>query len=273
MALFRLAAPESLRPLLAAASVEILSPALPNDERERERWQRLWLERRKGAGATPAEAASALQSPSLRAVLAALDRRADAVLLDETASAAWQLLEPRNRQVCTDLWLGGHPEKPAECFAWWEMPPAGSVSLAAEQLCVAVAECARLQAQPAVAAVVSFLGSSVTRRPPAPALLPTLAARAPVQPLALYSPLFFRDGRLQAAALLAEIRRHTGAAAPVLFIPQLEREEFAAALLAARLPWAGPLLAGAELPAARLQAQATAAEVQAAAAWLARWSA
>ncbi|TAN21488.1 MAG: hypothetical protein EPN33_12805 [Acidobacteria bacterium] len=272
MAPFRLAAPESLRPLLAAASVEVLSPAVPGDERERERWRRLWLERRQGAGATPAEAAAALQSPSLRAVLAALDRRADGVLLDDTApaTAAWQLLEPRNRQVCTELWLGGHPETPSECFAWWEMPPAGNVSLAAEQLCGAVAEFARLQAQPAVAAVVSFLGSAVTRRPPAPAFLATLAARAPVQPISLYSPLFFRDGGLQAAALLAEIRRHTGAAAPVLFIPQLARDEFAAALLTLKVPWAGPLLAGAELPAARLPAQATPADAQAAAAWLVR---
>lgn len=271
MASFRLAAPESLRPLLASAPVEVVSPAVPNDERERERWQRLWLERRRGAGATPAEAAAALQLPSLRTVLAALDRRADAVLLDDTDSAAWQLLEPRSRQICTDLWLGGPPEKPAECFAWWEAPPTANVSLAAEQLSGAVAEFARLQSQPASAAVVSLLGSAVTRRPPAPAFLATLAARAPVQPLSLYSPLFFRDGRLQAAALLAEIRRHTGVAAPVLFIPQLAREEFAAALLAARVPWAGPLLAGAEIPAARLPEKATAAEAQAAAAWLVRW--
>lgn len=275
MASFRLAAPESLRPLLASAPVEIFSPAVPSDERARERWLRLWLERRKGAGAMPVEAAAALQSASLRAVLAALDRRADGVLLDDTesAAAAWQLLEPRNQPVCTDLWLGGHPEKPPECFAWWETQPAVNVSLAAERLCVAVAELARLQAQPAVAAVVSLLGSAVTRRPPAAAFVATLAARAPVRPLSLYSPLFFRDGRLQAAALLAEIRRHAGAAAPVLFIPQLTREEFSAALLRAKVPWAGPLLAGAELPAARLAAQATPADAQAAAAWLIRWSA
>lgn len=241
---------------------------MPTDERRRERWQRLWLERRAPSGATPAEAMAALQSPSLRALLAVLDRQADAAIVDAAepaAAAAWRWLEPRPQQLCAELWLAGDPAANRDELGWWEANAADPVSVAAEKLRSAVAEMARLTDRPALAAVVSLVGAGVTRRPPGDRFTATLVARAPALAVSVYSPLLFREGRLQAAALLAEIRRRTGVSTPVIFAPQLERAEMD--------PWSGPLLAGAEIAVARLRPDASATAAQATCAWLQRWPA
>ncbi|MGH9465871.1 MAG: hypothetical protein ACRD1Y_00815 [Terriglobales bacterium] len=278
--MLRLALPPSLRagmqPLAGPGgfpALTLLSPALPADERQRQRWLRLWMERRKASGASAAEAEAALQIASVRAVLALLDRQADAALLDETepgAEQAWQLLEPRSGQACAEVWIGEPSPGSAAAFAWWLPPAAASVAAAAAQLQSAAADFARWAQQPVKPAIVSFLGGRDSQAAATARLASTLAARAPATVFSLYSPLLFRDGALQLSSLLAQVREHTGPGLPLLCIPPLPRSELASALLAQGGALTGPLLAGAEAAVARVRADVAPARLQATCAWLLR---
>ncbi|MGH9481263.1 MAG: hypothetical protein ACRD1L_04140 [Terriglobales bacterium] len=279
----RIALPEALRPRAEAAALrlpgprpQLISPPLPADPRQRLRWQRLWQERRAGAGASPAEAEAALHNPLLRAVLLTLDRGADAALLDEGdagCAAAWQLLEPlQPTGACAELYLGSLPgaTAPAPGFGWFDWPASGELSPAASQFHAAVAETARLAQAPAVPLLVDFSNGRNPLRPQWERWLLTLQARMPAQSCQLYSPLFYRQGELQAAALVDAVGLISRAATPVLCVPRLARRDFAASLLAAGGRWAGPFRAGAEVPAARLAPHADAASCQATLEWLSR---
>lgn len=244
----------------AARAARVGTAELPEQASQRLRWQRLWLERRRGRGAGESEAEAALQDASQRAVLALLDRQVEAAVLpaDAAGDAAWRLLEPRpGFTVCAEVWWGQAAE--GAPFAWYEWPGAGAVSETAERLAVAGREVARWTGGATRTVVVSFAGGPHAERAATERLLATLSARMAIEHLPLYSPFFYRPEGLQAGALLAAITRLTGAAVPLLCIPRLRGAEMGAALRGAGGSWAGPLLAGAEAAAARLAAAADAA--------------
>jgi hypothetical protein len=278
MSALRIVAPPELRAAVEAAiargageRARVGTAELPEAANLRLRWQRLWLERRRGRGAAASEAEAALHDASQRAVLALLDRQAEAAVLpaDASGDAAWGLLEPRpGFAACAEVWwgeaAGGAP------FAWFEWPGAAAVSETAERLAVAGREVARWTGGATRTVVVSFAGGPNAERAATERLLTTLSARTAVVHLPLYSPFFYRPEGLQAGALLAAITRLTGAAAPLLCIPRLRGAELGAALRGAGGSWAGPLLAGAEAAAARLAPAATAADAAATCHWLLR---
>ncbi|HUX68855.1 MAG TPA: hypothetical protein VMV31_15320 [Terriglobales bacterium] len=252
----RIALPASLRPAAEAAagpSPQWLSPPLPADPRLRARWQRLWQERRAGAGGTSAEADAALLDPSVRALLLLLDQGADAALLcdaDPGCATAWRLLEPRDPGgACADLWVGELDGAP---LGWLDWPGTDHLSLAANQLRAAADELALLARRPAAPCLVTFAAGPDPWRRQGERLLATLAARTPTRAIALYSPFFFRDGRLLAREWWQAVHQQCPGALPLVCVPRLARAELAAALLAAGGTWAGPLRAGAEKPVARL---------------------
>lgn len=275
MALLRLAVAASLMEAGTAstrrgggAGVRVFAPALPSEERQRQRWQRIWMERRAATGASEAEAGAALQCASVRAILALLDHQADAALVDTAeAAAAWPLLEPRTASGCADLYVGAGEGRArlgwCDCDA--HAPPSGS----AGQLRAASLELARLSGQPAVPAAIS-LSPQAEPSPEFERLAVTLGARGPAAVVQLYSPLFFREGKLQAEALLNAIGSHTAPALPVLGLPAELRAEFAAAWCGSGGAWTGALRAGAEAAAARISASASAPEMEATVSWLLR---
>ena len=261
----RIALPASLRPAAEAAAAgwpgprpQWLSPSLPADPRLRARWQRLWHERRAGAGGTSAEADAALQDASVRALLLLLDQGAEAALLspaDAGAAAAWRMLEPRAPGgACADLWMGELPAGSGDAarFGWLDWPGADNLSQAVNQLRAAADELALLTPAPVAPCLVSFAGGRDPWRAHSQRFLDTLRERTAAQAIALYSPLFFKDGQLQVREWLQAVRQQCPGAAPMVCVPQLARAEFAAALEAAGGGWAGPLRAGAEKPVARL---------------------
>jgi len=270
----RIAVPSELRAVAEAAltgvpGARLVNPEIPADANPRLRWHRLWLERRRGSGADTAAAEAALQDGGQRAVLAVLDRQADAVLLPAGAAGdrAWRLLEPRRGLTAVaEVWLAQTAAGPV---AWCEWNAALGAA-AAEQLCLAVGEVAGWTQRPARAVVVTFAGGKDTERAATERLVATLRERTKALHLPLYSPLFYRDEGLQAAALLAAVQRAAGNVVPVLCMPRLRGTELGAAVRAGGGTWSGPLLAGAEMAAARLEAGASAAEVTATVAWLLR---
>jgi hypothetical protein len=254
----------------------LVAPDLPAEARLRLRWQRLWQERRRAAGESEAEAEAALRDGSARALLAALDRQADAVLLsaaDGRAGVAWSLLEPRPSQAAVaDLWIAelpptGAPAGAPAVVGWCDWPAAGAAA-AAHALRTAAAEIERLAAAPARPLALDFFGGREDKPARAAALAEVLAARGPAAGLRLYSPLLFSDGRLDALALAGRLRAAAGAL-PVIAAPRLAREEFAAAVERAGGSWAGPLRAGAEVPAALAPAAPAPARLAATLRWLA----
>lgn len=262
----RVAAPESLRPALEAArapDVTVRWVAPPREPLQRERWKRIWLERRRGRGADAAQAETALEDGATSALLAALDREAAALLLPPGADDAWAMLEPRTGQRCADVaWaeLGGE-------FGFFDWPGGGDLAAAAARFTSAAAACG------AAPVLVRFAGGPSPRAGETTRAEATLQVRAPLRTLALYSPLFYGEGRLQAAPLLANIRAALRApATPLLAIPGLAAAELAAAVRGAGGLWAGPFRAAAELPAARLSASAPPEETRLTLRLLERWS-
>jgi len=254
-----LASVESLRaPLqLAGTTAQVIIPAETREARLSERWQRIWRERRGAPGGMGQEAAAALAQPAWRALLAALDRQADAVLLDETATdtaAVWAVLEPApGRRVCADVWYG---EIAGQGFGWFDWGAANSLSLAADQFIAAAESMAGLPVW------VELIGGRA--RPPgsSAAFQDTVRQRGSLARVELYSPLYYADGRLQPLAWMAKLRSQLQMATlPVLCAPQLARTEFAAAVTTAGGAWAGPFRAGAELPAAQMPAGANPSRV------------
>jgi hypothetical protein len=275
----RIAVPPELRAVVEAAwargggegGAQLYTPEMPEAANVRLRWQRLWLERRRGAGGDAAAAEAALRDSGQRAVLALLDRQAHAVLLPagRDGDAAWKLLEPRRgATACAEVWLAqaAGAEAPAAWCEWSAEP----VSAVADRLCLAAAEVAHWARYPARTVVVGFAGGKDPEREATERLLATLRARTEVLHLSLYSPFYYRDEGLQAAALLAAVQRAVGAAIPVLCVPRLRGAELAAALRAAGGRWAGPLLCGAEAAAARLAPTASSTDAAATCQWLLR---
>ena len=237
----------------------------PAEARLQQRWQRLWLERRRGRGGSLAEAEAALRQDSTRALLLALDGAADAVVVNAAESAAvWRLLEPAPAQVCADLWLG----RLGGDLGWLDWQGGEDLSAAAERLRSASAAAARACGATALPVVVDFAGGRDPLRARIERWAETLRARTAAIYLQLYSPLLFSGTGLQVAALLQAVRKASGTAVPVMCIPQLPRSEFAAALTAAGGTWCGPFRAGAELPVACLSAEANPGQARATAAWL-----
>lgn len=275
MTTLRLALPESLRAAVAAVrwsgtAPRLLSPPPPGGERERARWQRLWMERRAASGASPADAEAALRNASVRALLAVWDRQADAALLDaEDGAAARSLLEPRHGVACSDYWIAGAPGDCASAFAWWS----GSLeplSRAADQLRATVDEWSRLSGGSAIAVVMELAAGDDAGRAPRARFAETVCARMSARTPKLYSPLFYRNGELQWQILLAALRPALGADPAVLCAPRLTLAQVSAAAENAGMPWAGPLYAGADVPAAELSPAAAPARVYATCGWLLR---
>ncbi|MGN6591726.1 MAG: hypothetical protein ACTHJX_02390 [Terriglobales bacterium] len=278
MPALRITVPPELRAAVEAAlgrgageRARVGTAELPEQANLRQRWQRLWLERRRGRGAAVSEAEAALHDASQRAVLALLDRQAEAVVLPAHAAgdAAWRLLEPRaGFAACAEVWWGetatGTP------IAWYEWPGGGAVSETAEHLRAAEREVARWTGSVVQTVVVSFAGGPHAERAATERLLATLSARTTVVHLPLYSPFFYRPDGLQAAELIAAVTRRTGVALPLLCVPRLRGAELGEALRAAGGSWAGPQLAGAEAAAARLAPTASATEAAATCHWLLR---
>lgn len=279
----RIAVPDALRPAAEAASrrlgeprLHFISPPLPGESRQRLRWQRLWQERRASAGATPAESEAALQDASLRALLLALDHGAEAALLHEAdagCTSAWRLIEPLEPTgCCADLYMATLPETAGGGpLGWFDWPGSAEASRAADQYHVAAKTAGRMAGASARLVALDFSNG----RNALPSLwerwLQTLRTRIEVQERHLYSPLFYRQGALQVVAMVQALGKadYVGTVS-VLCVPRLQRQEFAAALLAAGGSWAGPFRAGAETAAARLGASPEAAVTAATVYWLQR---
>ncbi|MGH9394620.1 MAG: hypothetical protein ACRD1E_10655, partial [Terriglobales bacterium] len=230
----------------------------------------LWLERGQPRGAAPADAEAALQSPSVRAVLMARDGLAEAAVLDPddaAAAAAWQALQPRPpASICADFWMC---ELPQSLWGWFDWPGLERLSAGVDQLRAAVAAVSERAQAPAAAIVLDFSNGRDPDRARREPFLQTLAARAPAaQAPMLYSPLFYREGALDAARLLAAVHRAPAAAVPLLCVPRLPRQQFFAALEAAGGSCSGRLRAGAEIDAAALSASASASTARATLRWL-----
>jgi hypothetical protein len=254
-----LASVETLRaPLqLAAATAQLVIPAETRDARLNERWQRIWRERRGSPGGLQQDAAAALAQPAWRALLAALDRRADALLLEESApgtAEVWAALEPApGVRACADVWFG---ELAGQGFGWFDWAAATPLSLAADQFIAAAHSLAGLPVW------VESIGGRAHPRASGPAFQDTVRQRGPLACIEIYSPLYYSEGRLQPLAWLQKLRSQlTKSALPILCAPQLPRAEFAAAVTAAGGVWSGPFRAGAELPAAQMPASANPARV------------
>lgn len=238
-------------------------PPQTPDLRLQERWQRLWLEARRSHGDDALAAARATTDSTLCTLLFALDRQADAVVLppDDGGAAAWGLLQPRSVRPCADVYWASLPAVGE--FGW--MPwPASDFSVAVPAVPVAAD---LLGARPVW---VNFRASESRVPSTWQAAQAMLAARLPLDTLDLYSPLFFGDGRLLAAALVQKIVVHRRGAIPLVLIPGLGTAEFATAVRSASGAWAGPIRLGAAIPAARLDPAGKASDIQLALALLTR---
>ncbi len=270
-----LAAAEAAAARLPAPRPRLFAPALPDDVRLRLRWQRLWQERRRAAGESAAESETALRDASVRALLAALDRQADAVLLhaaDALAALAWRALEPPpGAPAPADFWIAALPAAAAahRVIGWCDWPAQGGAAAAAASLRVAAAALERMQGRPARPVALDWFGGREDCAAHAAGLGEVLAARGAAASLRLYSPLLFPGGRLDAPALAAHLAHAAAGAAPVVCAPRLPREEFAAAVERAGGSWAGPLRAGAEIPAALAAPGAPSERLAATLGWLA----
>jgi hypothetical protein len=251
-------------------SEAVLAASGPDQERLRQRWLRILRERR------PSQAPGALEAmldqPAVRTLLLVLDRRAEAVLLSESAAgweAAWGLLQPAGTGVCTDLWVGNDG---AGSFGWLDAIAGEPAAATAARLQAAAAMLAQALGYPAQPLVLHFASGPDARVVDWERQLATLRARLELRAAELYSPLLFAGGRLQAAAFLQAARQAAGAAAPalapLLYVPRLSRAEFEAAF-AGGGAWCGPFRAGAEAPGARVPAGAGGARLAATLALLA----
>lgn len=278
-AVTRIAIPDSLLPRLEGAAHGSVRPfrlvaahAPKGEEASRQdlRLQRIWLEQRRGHGSSASEAEAALRSGSMRALLLVQDGQADAAVLDETdplTAQAWQSIEPESANAsCADLWLtwldGAH-------CGWFDWPASAELSQGVSQFLSAAGAASRGFGNGATPLLLDF---SNGRDPAAPrwnAVAQTLHARSPQARRAmLYSPLFYREGRLDAPALLRALQHFAAETAPVLCAPRLARSEFASALRVAGGIMSGRLRAGAEIPAARLAADADLASARATLDWI-----
>jgi hypothetical protein len=278
----RIAVAESMRTAAEAALLrlvaprpELLFPELPAETRLRLRWQRVWQERRRGSGESEAEAEAALRDSSARAMIATLDRQASGVCLaaaDALAAVAWKAIEPLpGRPAPTDFWIGElEPGGSGGVMGWCDWPVEGPAAAAAA-LRAAAAELERLGAGQARPVALDWRGGREDTTGRAGGLGEVLGARGAGVELRMYSPLFYPDGQLDAAAVARHLRAAAGAT-PVVCAPRLAREEFAAAIERAGGSWAGPLRAGGEIPAAMLPKAASTERVAATLRWLARGS-
>ena len=237
-------------------SEAVLGASGPGQERLRRRWLRILRERR------PSQAPGALEAmldqPAVRTLLLVLDRRAEAVLLSESAAgweAAWGLLQPAGTGVCTDLWVGNDG---AGSFGWLDAIAGEPAAATAARLQAAAAMLAQALGYPAQPLVLHFASGPDARAVDWERQLATLRARLELRAAELYSPLLFAGGRLQAAAFLQAARQAAAPAlAPLLYVPRLSRAEFEAAFaFAGGGAWCGPFRAGAEAPGARVPAGA-----------------
>ena len=250
-------------------SEAVLGASGPSQERLRQRWLRILRERR------PSQAPGALEAmldqPAVRTLLLVLDRRAEAVLLSESAAgweAAWGLLQPAGTGVCTDLWVGNDG---AGSFGWLDAIAGEPAAATAARLQAAAAMLAQALGYPAQPLVLHFASGPDARAVDWERQLATLRARLELRAAELYSPLLFAGGRLQAAAFLQAARQAAAPAlAPLLYVPRLSRAEFEAAFaFAGGGAWCGPFRAGAEAPGARVPAGAGGARLAATLALLA----
>lgn len=240
----------------------------PLPEALRLRWLRLLAERRRRE--SPASNEAALQLAAVRTMLLVLDRRADAALLSADGAGselAWSLLEPLGTGVTADVWMGRLGEW---SFGWLDAIAGEAAALTAARLQAATALLSR-QA-PAQPLVIAFAGGPDPRAAERERQLATLRARLPVQTAALYSPLFYAEGRLQTRAWLEAVRVAAGARLPLVYVPRLSRAELEAGMAANALPWCGPFRAGAEAPAAMVPAGAGGARIAATLAALAAFT-
>lgn len=251
----RIAVSASLQPPFSASGIELVRAESGGAERQRQRWRRILQERCRREA--PAAVEAKLDQPAFRALLLALDKQADAALWSEAdpgSAAAWELLEPVGNGVCADVWLGAHQ---AWRFGWLDPVPGESPAALAARLQAAAAMLTRIFAAPTVPLAITFAGGPDPLASQWERHLATVRARLEVKTASLYSPLFYRDGRLQTSVLLDALRQAAGAAPTLLYVPRLPRLEVE------NDAWCGPCRAGAELPAARVPPPASAARLNA----------
>ncbi|MGH9491529.1 MAG: hypothetical protein ACRD17_13530 [Terriglobales bacterium] len=217
---------------------------------------RILRERRGARGWDGEEIQRRLAQPAWRAVVRLIGGECAGLLLmatDGEARAALGLLEPAAGMDLAPLRLavgaGG-----ALDYALLAAPPAAPGALAAA-MAAAGAAITRAWEQTLRPVVVDF--SPGDGKMAATTAVPR--ERDGAQNIQLYSPFFYSHGVLRAEALLAAIRER-GPGAPLIAVPALGGA-FAARLAADGGRLSGTLLAGAERPAAWLEADASAEQI------------
>ncbi|MGH9507237.1 MAG: hypothetical protein ACRD13_09970 [Terriglobales bacterium] len=217
---------------------------------------RILRERRGARGWDGEEIQRRLAQPAWRAVVRLIGGDCAGLLLmapDGEARAALGLLEPAAGMDLAPLRLamgaGG-----ALDYALLAAPPAAPGALAAA-MATAGAAISRAWEQTLRPVVVDFspAGGKLA------AATAALRERDGAQNIQLYSPFFYSHGVLRAEALLAAIRER-GPGAPLIAVPALGGA-FAARLAAEGGHLSGTLFAGAERPAAWLEADASAEQI------------
>lgn len=247
------------------ATAQIWSPAhLPAlEERQALAARRLLLERRRARGWDEMKAAAALTSPAVRAWIALAERQFDALVLEGSADreALEGLLEARPGMQITAVWMA-RADDTSRPFGWMDWPRTASAGQSAAALQEAAEWLGTLHHSPAVPVLVRFAGGNDPLAAQVERLHQTLAARCQALDVPLYSPLFFDQGRLQAARLAAAVQKATPqeTCLPILCVPQLQREEFSRRLRAEGGQWMGAWLAGAERPVVTLDASGSESE-------------
>jgi hypothetical protein len=235
------------------ATAQIWSPAhLPAlAERQALAARRLLLERRRARGWDEMKAAAALASPAVRALIALAERQFDALVLEGSADreALENLLEARPGAQVTEVWMGRAADT-SRPFGWMDWPRTASAGQIAAALQEAAEWLGTLHHGPAIPALVRFAGGNDPLAAQVERFHQTLAARCQAFDVPLYSPLFFDQGRLQAARLAAAVQQaiRPDTCLPILCVPQLQRAEFSHRLRAEGGQWMGAWLAGAERP-------------------------
>lgn len=255
----RLRAVEAALGRSGLAQAQIWSPAnLPAlDERQACSARRLLLERRRARGWDEVRAAAALASPSVRALIAVVEREFEGLVVEGSTDRATLdgLLETVPGTQITAVWMGRTADA-AHTFGWIDWPHNVSEAQMAAALKTASEWLRVLRREPTVPALVRFAGGPDPRAGQIERFHQTLAARCQAFDVPLYSPLFFDQGRLQASRLAAAVQQaiRPEMCLPVLCVPQLEREEFSRRLRAEGGQWTGAWLAGAERPVIALDA-------------------
>lgn len=248
----RVVAPAAWEPVLEQAArlglAEVQREPVTLGALRRTAYIRLLLERKAARGWDQLQAERALGEAPVHALTALLAGDCEAVLLPGACDpAALSLLEPAPGMACAAVWEG---EAAGRRFAWLEAPQRSSAAVAT-LLDSATAWRTTRWGRPTLPVVVTFAGGKNDQAAVLTEAAATLLERAPGKAVHLYSPLFYRDGRLDTALLLDEIHAHLNVAVePLLWVPQVAAAELGAGVLARGGTWAGAFWSGAEKPVA-----------------------